>query len=183
MLLLTLSVSLPGLRPPHCSDPINCKKASTVQLAIFYGALYTLAVGTGGTKPNISTIAGLALSILIFLAGSRFYRHKVPSGSPFTRMARVIVAALRKWSVPASTDPKELYELDLEEYNKKGKFRIDSTPTLRFLNKACVQTGSTTDAMLSHPSGRNQTNAQNDPNSDCHICSKCNGSTKQHSLC
>ncbi|XP_058212282.1 protein NRT1/ PTR FAMILY 5.2-like isoform X1 [Rhododendron vialii] len=198
MLLLTLSVSLPGLRPPHCSDPPNCKKASTIQLAVFYGALYTLAMGTGGTKPNISTIgadqfddfepkekahklsffnwwmfsiyvgtlsaqtilvyiqdnvgwalgyglptAGLAVSILIFLAGSPLYRHKAPSGSPFTRMARVIVAALRKWRVPIPTDPKELYELDLEEYNKNGKFRIDSTPTLRFLNKACVETGPT----------------------------------------
>ncbi|KAI8560810.1 hypothetical protein RHMOL_Rhmol04G0284900 [Rhododendron molle] len=192
MSLLTLSVSLPGLRPPHCPDPKNCKKASTIQLAVFYGALYTLAVGTGGTKPNISTIgadqfdefepkekahklsffnwwmfsiffgtlfantvlvyiqdnvgwtlgyglptAGLAVSILIFLVGSPFYRHKVPSGSPFTRMARVIVAALRKWRVPIPTDPKEFYELDLEEYNKNGVYRIDSTPTLRFVQVLC----------------------------------------------
>lgn len=203
MALLTLSVSVPGLKPPHCSDPTNCKKASTVELAVFYGALYTLAVGTGGTKPNISTIGadqfdefepkekahklsffnwwmfsiffgtlfantvlvyiqdnvgwtlgyglptvGLAMSILVFLVGTPVYRHKVPSGSPFTRMARVIVAALRKWRVPVPTDPKEFYELDLEEYAKKGKYRIDSTPTLRFLNKACVQTGSTTPWML-----------------------------------
>ncbi|KAF7146090.1 hypothetical protein RHSIM_Rhsim04G0174800 [Rhododendron simsii] len=203
MSLLTLSVSLPGLKPPHCPDPKNCKKASTLQLAVFYGALYTLAVGTGGTKPNISTIgadqfdefepkekahklsffnwwmfsiffgtlfantvlvyiqdnvgwtlgyglptAGLAVSILIFLVGSPFYRHKVPSGSPFTRMAKVIVAALRKWRVPVPTDPKELYELDLEKYNKNGVYRIDSTPTLRFLNKACVKTDSTTPWML-----------------------------------
>ncbi|KAL6970599.1 hypothetical protein U1Q18_030295 [Sarracenia purpurea var. burkii] len=205
MSLLTLAVSVPGLRPPHCSDPdtTNCKKASTLQLAVFYGALYTLAIGTGGTKPNISTIGadqfddfepkekahklsffnwwmfsiffgtlfantflvyiqdnlgwtlgyglptvGLAISILIFLAGTPFYRHRVPSGSPFTRMARVIVAALRKWRVPIPNDPKELYELDLEEYTKKGKFRIDSTPTLRFLNKAGVKTDSTSPWML-----------------------------------
>ncbi|KAI4345860.1 hypothetical protein L6164_012949 [Bauhinia variegata] len=199
MSLLTLSVSLPGLKPPKCfeTDITKCKKASTLQLAVFYGALYTLAVGTGGTKPNISTIGadqfddfepkekahklsffnwwmfsiffgtlfantvlvyvqdnvgwtlgyalptlGLAISILIFLAGTPFYRHKLPNGSPFTRMARVIVAALRKWSVPVPSDPKELYELELEEYAKKGKYRIDSTPTLRFLNKASVKTSS-----------------------------------------
>ncbi|KAI3407497.1 uncharacterized protein J3R85_020953 [Psidium guajava] len=198
MIVLTLTVSLPGLKPPHCSEANveNCKKASTLQLALFYGALYTLAVGTGGTKPNISTIGadqfddfdpkekshklsffnwwmfgiffgtlfantalvyiqdnvgwalgyglptlGLAISIAIFLAGTPFYRHRVPAGSPFTRMARVIVAAVRKWGVPVPSDPKELYELDPQEYAKKGKFRIDSTPTLRFLNKACVQTG------------------------------------------
>uniref|UniRef100_A0A5B6ZT67 Peptide transporter PTR3-A n=1 Tax=Davidia involucrata TaxID=16924 RepID=A0A5B6ZT67_DAVIN len=205
MSLLTLAVSVPGLKPPHCVDAnaMDCKKASTLQLAVFYGALYTLAIGTGGTKPNISTIGadqfddfepkekahklsffnwwmfsiffgtlfantilvyiqdnvgwtlgyglptlGLAISILIFLAGTPFYRHRVPTGSPFTRMARVIVAALRKWRVPIPTDSKELYELDLEEYTKKGKFRIDSTPTLRFLNKASVKTGSTSPWML-----------------------------------
>jgi dipeptide/tripeptide permease len=190
MLVLTLAVSLPSLKPPSCSDANieNCKKASTLQLAVFYGALYTLALGTGGTKPNISTIGadqfddfhpkekghklsffnwwmfsiffgtlfantvlvwiqdnvgwtlgyalptlGLAISIAIFLAGSPFYRHKVPAGSPFTRMAKVIVAAIRKWRERIPNDPKELYELDLEEYAKKGKFRIDSTPTLRYI--------------------------------------------------
>ncbi|XP_041001321.1 protein NRT1/ PTR FAMILY 5.2-like [Juglans microcarpa x Juglans regia] len=205
MLILTLAVSLPSLKPPRCleSDVENCRKASTLQLAVFYGALYTLALGTGGTKPNISTIGadqfdefdpkekahklsffnwwmfsiffgtlfantvlvyiqdnvgwtlgyglptlGLAISIIIFLAGTPFYRHKVPSGSPFTRMARVIVAALRKWKVHIPNDPKELYELELEEYAKKGKFRIDSTPTLRFLTKASVKTGSTSPWML-----------------------------------
>ncbi|KAJ7954674.1 Protein NRT1/ PTR FAMILY 5.2-like [Quillaja saponaria] len=205
MVVLTLVVSLPGLKPPRCldTDVENCKKASTLQLAVFYGALYTLAVGTGGTKPNISTIGadqfdefdpkekahklsffnwwmfsiffgtlfantilvyiqdnvgwtigyalptlGLAVSIIVFLAGTRFYRHKVPTGSPFTRMARVIVAALRKWKVPIPSDPKEFYELDLVEYAKKGNSRINSTPTLRFLNKACVRTGSTSPWML-----------------------------------
>ncbi|KAL7220058.1 hypothetical protein ACSBR2_013006 [Camellia fascicularis] len=207
MSLLTVTVSVSGLRPPHCPHPdpnfANCKKASTLQLALFFGALYTLAIGTGGTKPNISTIgadqfdefetkekahklsffnwwmfsiffgtlfantilvyiqdnvgwalgyglptAGLAISILIFLAGTPYYRHKVPTGSPFTRMGRVIVAALRKRRVPIPSDPKDLYELDLEEYTKKGKYRIDSTPTLRFLNKACVRTSSTSPWML-----------------------------------
>ncbi|KAJ0034266.1 hypothetical protein Pint_25131 [Pistacia integerrima] len=188
MCLLTLSVSLPGLKPPACNEAnvADCKQASTLQVVVFFVALYILAVGTGGTKPNISTIGadqfddfepkekahklsffnwwmfsiffgtlfantvlvyiqdnvgwtlgyalptlGLAISIGIFLAGTPFYRHRIPAGSPFTRMARVIVAALRKWNVQLPSDPKELYELDLEEYAKKGKFRIDSTPTWR----------------------------------------------------
>jgi len=189
MSLLTLAVSLPSLKPPHCfdKDVAKCGKASTLQLAVFYGALYTLAVGTGGTKPNISTIGadqfddfhpkekfhklsffnwwmfsiffgtlfansvlvyiqdnvgwtlgyalptlGLLVSIMIFLAGTPFYRHKVPAGSTFTRMARVIVAALRKSKVPVPSNSKELYELDKEDYAKKGSYRIDSTPTLRY---------------------------------------------------
>ncbi|KAB1219317.1 Protein NRT1/ PTR FAMILY 5.2 [Morella rubra] len=205
MSVLTLSVSLRSLKPPPCAEANveNCKKASTLHLAVFYGALYTLAVGTGGTKPNISTIGadqfdefhpkekahklsffnwwmfsiffgtlfantvlvyiqdnvgwslgyglptlGLAISIVIFLAGTPYYRHKMPTGSPFTRMARVIVAAIRKWKVPLPNDPKELYELDLEEYAKKAKVRIEFTPTLRFLSKASVITGSTSPWML-----------------------------------
>ncbi|KAJ4722772.1 protein NRT1/ PTR FAMILY 5.2-like [Melia azedarach] len=205
MSVLTLSVSVTGLKPPPCKEANieDCKKASTLQLAIFFGALYTLALGTGGTKPNISTIGadqfdefdpkekahklsffnwwmfsiffgtlfantilvyiqdnvgwalgyglptlGLAISIVIFLAGTRFYRHKLPAGSPFTKMAKVIVAAVRKWNVPLPNDPKQLYELDLEEYAAKGKYRIDSTPGFRFLNKASVKTGSTDPWML-----------------------------------
>lgn len=205
MSVLTLAVSVHGLKPPHCVDPnlASCQKPNTLQLAVFFGALYTLALGTGGTKPNISTIgadqfdefdpkekyqklsffnwwmfsiflgtlfantvlvyiqdnvgwtlgyglptAGLAISILIFLAGTQFYRHKKPTGSPFTKMAKVIVASLRKWEVIVPADPKELYELDLQEYTKKGKYRIDSTPSLRLLNKACVKTDSTSPWML-----------------------------------
>ncbi|XP_052207308.1 protein NRT1/ PTR FAMILY 5.2-like [Diospyros lotus] len=207
MSILTLAVSVPGIKPPQCSAAAvqsgDCKKASTLQLAVFYGALYTLAIGTGGTKANISTIgadqfdefepkekdqklsffnrwmsitytgtlfantvlvyiqdnggwtlgyglptAGLAVPILIFLAGTPFYRHRVPTGSPFTRMAKVIVAAARKWKVQVPGDSKELIELKLEEYAKKGKFRIDYTPTLRFLNKASVRTGPTSPWML-----------------------------------
>jgi peptide/histidine transporter 3/4 len=199
MSLLTLAVSLPTLKPPQCIeiDVTKCKKASTLQLAVFYGALYTLAIGTGGTKPNISTIGadqfddfhpkekshklsffnwwmfsiffgtlfantvlvyiqdnvgwtlgyalptlGLAISIMIFLSGTPFYRHKLPAGSTFTRMARVIVAALRKWNVPVPHDTKELYELDMEEYAKKGSntYRIDSTPTLRYIYSFIVPT-------------------------------------------
>ncbi|KAL5781634.1 hypothetical protein ACOSP7_006663 [Xanthoceras sorbifolium] len=205
MCLLTLAVSVPSLKPPPCkqANVADCEKASTLQLAVFFGALYILAVGTGGTKPNISTIGadqfddfepkekiqklsffnwwmfsiffgtlfantvlvyiqdnvgwtlgyalptlGLLVSIGIFVAGTPFYRHRVPAGSPFTRMAKVIVAAIRKWKVTLPSDPKQLYELDLEHYAKKGKYRIESTPGLRFLNKASVKTGSTDPWML-----------------------------------
>ncbi|XP_058094773.1 protein NRT1/ PTR FAMILY 5.2-like isoform X2 [Magnolia sinica] len=201
MSLLTLAVSIPWLKPPHCNGP--CEPISTYKAVVFYFALYTIAVGTGGTKPNISTMGadqfddfeprervqklsffnwwmfsiffgtlfsntflvyiqdnvgwalgyglptfGLALSLLVFLVGTPFYRHKLPSGSPFTKMARVLVAALRKSKVPVPTNPKELHELGLEEYAKAGKFRIDYTPSLRFLDKAAVKTGLATPWML-----------------------------------
>jgi len=189
MCLLTLSVSLPSLKPAECHemDVTKCKKASTQTLIVFYTALYILAVGTGGTKPNISTIGadqfddfdpkekelklsffnwwmsyivigslfaftvivyiqdnvswtlgyvvptiGLAISIITFLAGTPFYRHKLIKGSPFISMAKVFVAAIRKFDVVVPNDPKEFYELSLEEYTKKGKFKIDLTQTFRY---------------------------------------------------
>ncbi|KAF8015815.1 hypothetical protein BT93_H1377 [Corymbia citriodora subsp. variegata] len=200
MSVWTLAVSLPGLRPRRCSaaDGGSCNEASALQLAVFYGALYALAVGSGGAEANVPTIGadqfddadpkekadklaysnwrsvgvffgtlcanfvlgyvqdnadsalghglpilGLVISVVIFLAGTPFYRHRVPAGSPLTRTARVIVATVRKWRASVPSDPKELYELDPQEDATKGKFRIDSTPTLRFLNKACVRTGTT----------------------------------------
>ncbi|GLJ37739.1 hypothetical protein SUGI_0766780 [Cryptomeria japonica] len=57
MAILTLAVSVPSLKPPTCAKDVSvCPKASTFQVGIFYFGLYVLAVGTGGTKPNISTI-------------------------------------------------------------------------------------------------------------------------------
>lgn len=194
MILLTLVVSLPALRPPSCGKEVKgelCdKKASSLQIGVFYLALYIIAIGTGGTKPNISTMgadqfddyepnerfqklsffnwwmfsiflgtlfsntflvyiqdnvgwaigyglptAGLAVSITVFIIGTRFYRHKPPSGSPLTQMARVLVASLRKWRVVVPDEPKELHELPLDHYSGSGQFRLDHSSSLRLIVK------------------------------------------------
>lgn len=193
MVLLVLSVSVPALKPPPCGAGGVCPQASALQLGAYFGGLYIVALGNGGTKPNISTIGadqfdefdprerthklsffnwwmftiflgilfsstvlvylqdnvswsvgygiptlGLMVSISVFLAGTRLYRHRVPQGSPFTSMGRVLAAALWKWSVPVPADAKELHELDVEEYARKRKFRMDSTDAMAFLNKAAA---------------------------------------------
>ncbi|KAL5219126.1 hypothetical protein ABZP36_019810 [Zizania latifolia] len=195
MVLLTLSVTIPSLKPPPCNGSV-CPPVSSLQLGVYFGGLYIIAFGNGGTKPNISTIGadqfdefhprekmqklsffnwwmftifvgilfsstvlvylqdniswsigygiptlGLLISISIFLAGTPRYRHKVPQGSPFTRMGKVVAAAVCKWRVPLPADAKELHELELEVYTRKRKFRIDSTNSMRFLNKAAVKDG------------------------------------------
>ncbi|KAK6932938.1 Proton-dependent oligopeptide transporter family [Dillenia turbinata] len=53
MVLLTMAVSLKSLKP-SCANGA-CSKATNSQIAFFYSALYIIAVGAGGTKPNIST--------------------------------------------------------------------------------------------------------------------------------
>nr|XP_017237421.1 PREDICTED: protein NRT1/ PTR FAMILY 5.2-like [Daucus carota subsp. sativus] len=207
MCLLTLVVSLPSLRPPTCGHgvkEVDClKRASPFQVGIFYTALYIIAVGTGGTKPNISTMGaeqfddfepnerkhrlsffnwwmfsiffgtlfsntflvyiqdnvgwalgyglptvGLFLSVIMFIVGTRYYRHRTPTGSPLTKIARVLVASARKWNVVIPNDPKELHELNFDEYSKPGKQRIDHTASLRVLDKAAVANGLSTPWML-----------------------------------
>ncbi|KAI3526579.1 hypothetical protein L1887_05836 [Cichorium endivia] len=60
MSLLTLVVTIPSLKPPSCGKNVSyldCdKQPSSFQIGIFYCALYIIAIGTGGTKPNISTM-------------------------------------------------------------------------------------------------------------------------------
>lgn len=191
MCLLSLTVSIPALSPPSCpgvSDALCDKEVSSFKKGIFYCALYIIAIGTGGTKPNISTMGadqfdefepkerksklsffnwwmfsiffgtlfantflvyiqdvvnwslgyglptlGLAISILVFMFGTKFYRHKLPSGSPFTRMAKVFVAAIRKWRVQFPNDPNALYELSPDQYAKCSKFAIDRTSSFRLI--------------------------------------------------
>ncbi|XP_021831986.1 protein NRT1/ PTR FAMILY 5.2-like [Prunus avium] len=202
MSLLTLAVSVPALKPPACAHGIqaeDCTKASPFQVGIFYCALYMIAVGAGGTKPNILTMGadqfddfepkekahklsffnwwmfsvffgtlfshtflvyiqdnvgwtlgygiptvGLVIAVVVFLVGTPSYRHKLPSGSPITSVAQVLVAAVRKWKVPVPNDPKELYELSLEDYADKSKLKIDHSSSLRSLDRAAVKSGPST---------------------------------------
>ncbi|KAK9087804.1 hypothetical protein Syun_030198 [Stephania yunnanensis] len=55
MCLLTLSVSIPKLKPYPCHKALEGCKASRSQIGLFYAALYIVALGSGGTKPNISS--------------------------------------------------------------------------------------------------------------------------------
>ncbi|KAF7036302.1 hypothetical protein CFC21_047012 [Triticum aestivum] len=201
MCLLTMAVSLPPLKPLACgtgtADPTCERKASSLQLGVFFLALYTLAVGTGGTKPNISTIGadqfdkheprerrqklsffnwwmfsiflgtlfantvlvyiqdkigwtvgyalptiGLAVSIAVFTAGTPLYRHKPTSPeSSLAKMAGVIVTAVRKCRVTAPADPRDLHELDPDQYDRKKTSPLPHTPTFSVLSKAAVRTG------------------------------------------
>ncbi|XP_070015256.1 protein NRT1/ PTR FAMILY 8.2-like [Nicotiana sylvestris] len=54
MILLTLSASIDSLRPPLCTAR-PCIPATKGQTAFLYGALYLIALGTGGIKPCVST--------------------------------------------------------------------------------------------------------------------------------
>ncbi|GMN49032.1 hypothetical protein TIFTF001_018220 [Ficus carica] len=56
---------------------------------------------------------GLVIAVVVFSLDTPFYRHKMPCASPLTKVAKVCVAALRKWKVNLPDDPNEHYELSV----------------------------------------------------------------------
>lgn len=55
MTILTISTTIPSLRPPRC-DPgsPSCVSADGMQLVVLFTALYLTALGTGGLKSSVS---------------------------------------------------------------------------------------------------------------------------------
>lgn len=95
--------------------------------SIFFGTLFSntflvyIQDNVGWTLGYALPTLGLAVSIIVFLVSTPFYRHKLAAESPFTRMAQVLVAAVKKWKVPVPDDPKQLHEHSLDEYIGSGK--------------------------------------------------------------
>ncbi|XP_044489687.1 protein NRT1/ PTR FAMILY 4.6 [Mangifera indica] len=98
---------------------------------------------------GISTIA-IFLSILIFFAGSAFYKNKIPSGSPLTTICKVLIAALinaRTSKTPSNaianlcaspSNPSHPSEGPQEETMKARELPQAPTEALKFLNRSLV---------------------------------------------
>ncbi|KAG5552679.1 hypothetical protein RHGRI_010694 [Rhododendron griersonianum] len=54
---MTLSATLPHLRPPPCPTQENCKEASSSQLGILYLSFLLSSIGSGGIRPCVVTFA------------------------------------------------------------------------------------------------------------------------------
>ncbi|XP_022946066.1 protein NRT1/ PTR FAMILY 4.6-like [Cucurbita moschata] len=94
---------------------------------------------------GISTIA-ILVSIPLFLAGSCFYRNKIPAGAPLTTILKVLVAATlngRSRNKTASNAVASMTRSPSTTTPKPTKEPTHTTPpptqTLKFLNKA-IQT-------------------------------------------
>lgn len=82
----------------------------------------------------------MAMSNLVFFIGTPLYRHRLPGGSPLTRIAQVLVAAFHKRNVPfSSSDLIGLYELPGKRSAIKGSGKIEHTDDFRCLDKAALQ--------------------------------------------
>uniref|UniRef100_A0A0E0LCY2 Major facilitator superfamily (MFS) profile domain-containing protein n=1 Tax=Oryza punctata TaxID=4537 RepID=A0A0E0LCY2_ORYPU len=103
---------------------------------------------------GISTIA-ILLSIPVFVAGSRLYRNKVPTGSPLTTIAKVVLAAAfaRRGGAQSTSNgavidraPSPTGSTDMKEYCKPGdicgvadgcaEVATEPSEELVFLNRA-----------------------------------------------
>ncbi|RVX13620.1 Protein NRT1/ PTR family 5.6 [Vitis vinifera] len=78
----------------------------------------------------------MAFTILTFYAGKRFYRYRLPEGSPLTPMLQVLVAAIAKRNLPYPSNPDLLYEVP-KSHKSKGRL-LCHTNKLRFLDKAAI---------------------------------------------
>lgn len=56
MVVLTLSVTIPYLRPAPCASDSRCPKPDIAQTGVFYFALYAVALGAGGFQPCLSAL-------------------------------------------------------------------------------------------------------------------------------
>ncbi|KAI5076428.1 hypothetical protein GOP47_0008493 [Adiantum capillus-veneris] len=82
----------------------------------------------------------MAISILVLVVGTPFYRYEVPSGSPLKELARVSVAAFRKRKLSTlPNDSSSLFDPDIELSSQKhvGEKYVH-TDQLRFLDKAAI---------------------------------------------
>ncbi|XP_024962125.1 protein NRT1/ PTR FAMILY 6.1 isoform X2 [Cynara cardunculus var. scolymus] len=82
----------------------------------------------------------MGISNVVFFLGTPLYRHRLPGGSPLTRVAQVLIAAFRKRN--ASFDTSEyigLYELQGTRSAIKGSGKIAHTDGFRWLDKAALR--------------------------------------------
>ncbi|PKU73223.1 protein NRT1/ PTR FAMILY 7.3 isoform X1 [Dendrobium catenatum] len=84
------------------------------------------------------------LALILFLCGTRHYRHFRPGGNPLSRVSQVVLAALKKWKVKMPPPGEEdLYELDgkeIEAATTEGSKRILHSEGFRFLDRAALIT-------------------------------------------
>ncbi|KAK8983806.1 hypothetical protein V6N11_009590 [Hibiscus sabdariffa] len=135
MTLLTLSSSIPGLKP-WCDG--NVCHPTQGQVAVFFVALYLVALCSGGIKPCVSSFGAEQFDETDEVERkkkSRMYRLQKPGESPLTRICQVIVASFRKLNVKVPTDQSLFYEIDGNE-SVRGSRKLEHTDKLKYIFNA-----------------------------------------------
>ncbi|CAK9156675.1 unnamed protein product [Ilex paraguariensis] len=98
---------------------IVCGATAAVLVVIYVQDYVGWAVGFG--MPAVA----VAIALAIFLLGIGTYRKQAPVGSPFTRVAQVVVAATRKWRLSEANGGHGIcYEDESIEIGVDGRARV-----------------------------------------------------------
>lgn len=157
--LILTSLGTGGIRPcvvTFAADQINMTKSSVAARSWNFFNWYYFSMGMAtltaltfvvyiqenvgwGWGLGVPTIA-MALSILAFLVGSPLYNRVKPGGSPFVRLAQVIVAAVKKRKEVVPADPAPLYENKELDAAISLNGRLLHTNQFKWFDKAAVVT-------------------------------------------
>lgn len=87
-----------------------------------------------------STVSAF-VALVLFLGGTKRYRHFKPSGNPLSRICQVIVAASKKCSVKIPPgDGNNLYEAEGGDKSSNGARKMLHTHGFKFLDRAAFLT-------------------------------------------
>ncbi|XP_057503612.1 protein NRT1/ PTR FAMILY 3.1-like [Actinidia eriantha] len=157
--LLLTSLGLGGVRPcvvTFAADQLSMTKKETesrtwnffnwyyfcLEMASLLALTFVVYVQDNvgwGWGLGIPTIA-MALSVIVFVIGSPYYKKYKPQGSPLIRLAQVIVAAVRKRKAIAPADSGLLYENKELDDAISLNGRLLHTNHFKCLDKAAVIT-------------------------------------------
>lgn len=112
----------------------------TVGAIVAFTAVVYIQMKHGWGSAFGSLAIAMGMSNMVFFLGTPLYRHRLPGGSPLTRVAQVLVAAFRKRKASfASGDFVGLYEIPGKRSAIKGSGKIAHTDDFRCLDKAALQ--------------------------------------------
>ncbi|CDP18993.1 unnamed protein product [Coffea canephora] len=112
----------------------------TVGAIVAFTAVVYVQMKHGWGSAFGSLAIAMGLSNMVFFLGTPLYRHRLPGGSPLTRVAQVLVAAFRKRNASFdSGDFVGLYELPGKRSAIRGSSKIAHTDDFRCLDKAALQ--------------------------------------------
>nr|KJB31605.1 hypothetical protein B456_005G197300 [Gossypium raimondii] len=118
----------------------SCEPAKPWQMLYLYVVLYLTAFGAAGIRPCVSSFGADQFDERSKDYKTLLDRHRLPGGSPLTRVAQVLVAAFKKQHVPFTrSELVGLYELPGRHSAIKGSGKIPHTDDFRCLDKAALQ--------------------------------------------
>lgn len=106
----------------------------TIGAIIAFTAVVYIQIEHGWGLAFGSLAIAMGISNFVFFIGTPLYRHRLPGGSPLTRVAQVLVAAYRKRKASfSSSELIGLYEVPGKHSAIKGSKKIAHTNDFRYL--------------------------------------------------